>query len=508
MTTVYTAITFAPVQGFIEKSRKLRDLYGSSFILSYLSRAICAAAEAQHNQVVSPAIINVTQGTPNQIVIAGEFPESAAKAALDRAWQQITQACQEWIEQHLPANYRWQREWNAWTNHTWEFFWESGDSISDVRKKLNEKKRSRDWTGINWMGESSTLSGTDAIASPSMNLNLSYSEQSQEVRQFFTKLSEIKSLGAAFVDASEQLSIPELIKRLITYGALAAYLKLDAQEHISVEIPATFRDLSRFEDNRWTGWFQGDGDSIGSHLRKLAQSGNEANALNQFSDRMMKWGGKSLKPAVAKAGIGRIIYAGGDDFLGVLYRNKPDPLLTAWQCLNWFYDFPAVWQEHGQDITVSVGFVWAGAGVPQRDVLQHCKEAEQSAKTNGRDRLALRVLFNGGNYVEWVCPWQFLQPILDNYCDRQGGKNWTHIYNDVATLEARHAFKSDDSDIAKALFQIYFSKASHIIKDNLWNSDRQAGILGNKSETESKHQLLNAWIINLAKVGFHLCSDT
>ena len=26
--SIYTAITFAPVQGFIEKSRKLRDLYG------------------------------------------------------------------------------------------------------------------------------------------------------------------------------------------------------------------------------------------------------------------------------------------------------------------------------------------------------------------------------------------------------------------------------------------------------------------------------------------------
>ncbi|MFN7715048.1 MAG: type III-B CRISPR-associated protein Cas10/Cmr2, partial [Pseudanabaenaceae cyanobacterium] len=35
--TTYTVITFAPVQGFIEKSRKLRDLYGASQILSYLS---------------------------------------------------------------------------------------------------------------------------------------------------------------------------------------------------------------------------------------------------------------------------------------------------------------------------------------------------------------------------------------------------------------------------------------------------------------------------------------
>lgn len=69
---VYTAITFAPVQSFIEKSRKLRDLYGSSLILSYLADQLCDAARATlaspnaqwpEDPVISPAHINVTQGT-------------------------------------------------------------------------------------------------------------------------------------------------------------------------------------------------------------------------------------------------------------------------------------------------------------------------------------------------------------------------------------------------------------------------------------------------------------
>ena len=38
--TKYTAISFAPVQGFIEKSRKLRDLIGASQILSYLAYSL------------------------------------------------------------------------------------------------------------------------------------------------------------------------------------------------------------------------------------------------------------------------------------------------------------------------------------------------------------------------------------------------------------------------------------------------------------------------------------
>ena len=36
----YTAVTFAPVQSFIRASRKLRDLYGSSLLLSHLARAL------------------------------------------------------------------------------------------------------------------------------------------------------------------------------------------------------------------------------------------------------------------------------------------------------------------------------------------------------------------------------------------------------------------------------------------------------------------------------------
>ncbi|MBA3924353.1 MAG: CRISPR-associated protein, partial [Nostocaceae cyanobacterium] len=157
--TIYTAITFAPVQGFIEKSRKLRDLYGSSFILSYLARAVCEAAKKLGYHVVSPAIINVVQGTPNQIIICGAFDEKEATAAFNHAWKSLTRTCRQWIENQIPGEPQWYKEWELWTNHTWEFFWTKGKSISDVRRQLNNIKRSRNWIGINWQGESSTLSG-------------------------------------------------------------------------------------------------------------------------------------------------------------------------------------------------------------------------------------------------------------------------------------------------------------------------------------------------------------
>ncbi|MCL1475851.1 type III-B CRISPR-associated protein Cas10/Cmr2 [Argonema antarcticum] len=330
---VYTAITFAPVQGFIEKSRKLRDLYGSSFLLSYLAEAICKAArndlyyppnseKDRDDPVISPALINVTQGTPNQIILEGEFSDADAKRAFNEAWGKVTQTCREWIEdacqdwikekypnwikagvwkennsgtKELP----WTREWDSWTEHAWEFFWETGKTVTEAREALNEKKRSRAWTGINWIGESSSLSGSDGVAYPGMSLwdgkrnkrtekenwtdeqykQWNYNTKRDEIKDFYNFLSQkvgekfinfinaaqpgteiykqlegrykdfddfadfiknrfphfrqakkeefYRKYGEAIISPTEELSIPELIKRLITLEEVAHNWSLD-----------------------------------------------------------------------------------------------------------------------------------------------------------------------------------------------------------------------------------------------------------------------------------------
>ena len=555
----YTALTFSPVQGFIEKSRKLRDLYGSSFLLSFLGWVICYTAKSKGFEVISPALPDVAQGMPNQIIIEGEFSQKDAKTALDTAWKCVMDACREWIEEHIREGWEynsWKRIWGLWSNHAWEFFWvqgESGKSISDVRELLNEKKRSRGWTGINWQGESSTLSGADAIAYPELGKirdprQYSYGEQKAAVTRFYEQLSE--KIGESFIDPNEELSVPELVKRLITYEAIANKLitKLEESfpggegiEEIGKETrqltqdlkPKTFRDLSRVDgivNKQWTGWFQGDGDKAGEYLKGFAKDPNEAVKITEFSTRMREWGkyfkrkpfgGQEDKEASV---IRRVIYAGGDDFLGVFY-SKPDKkeeyqeqtpqetkrnkTFKAEYCVKQFSDFKSkVWdvltpnpdnkKSETTPITVSVGFVWASPSVPQRDVLQNCREAEKSAKTNGRDRIAFRILFSNGNYLEWVCPWWLLEEgLLSGYKDRESKpesnseskQNWTHIYKDVATLEARHAFNSDSTDVSFGLLDIYFPKHKSTIKEekeeikkSWWNSvddgRLKGGILG------------------------------
>jgi len=585
MAEVITGITFSPVQTFIEKSRKLRDLYGSSYLLSFLSWSICHAAQRQNHQIISPALPNVVQGMPNKILIAGDFAEKDAKTAFDQAWKCMTEPCQEWVQERFEPSaekFYWKRDWGLWSKYTWEFFWVQGQGITvgEVRRQLEARKNARNWVGINWQGESSTLSGADAVAHPGLGAEgdprkLNYQVQRTSIAQFYTHLSRelgaafleatpdldrripasqrdqrIEAYGAAFIDPDEELSIPELVKRLITHKAIARRIiervraeagspsddrtddplvnlltTIEAQfnpapDEAALDLdPGSFRDLSRLSrrnqrqgqqrsatqgqtDDRWTGWFHGDGDRAGSYL-----DGLDIPATHRFSEQMRHWGEYFQAHPPEHS---RVIYAGGDDFLGIFYRSIPEPKLEPKHCVDYFCRFKEYWnQPNPKPITPSVGFVWAGAKVPQRDVLQHCRDAEKSAKTNGRDRVALRVLFNSGNFLEWVCPWHFL-PVLQDYRDLTGGQNWTHLYNDVAVLEARHAFAGDQIDVALALFEIYFGQPNRdTLENHLWDKGKRTGILGNRKEDcQNIPQALNHWIINLAKVGFHLCSNT
>lgn len=534
---IYTAITFAPVQSFIEKSRKLRDLYGSSFILSYLAESLCRAAQAQLEDaqaVVSPFLLNTVQGTPNQILIRGDFPKTEARRAFYTAWRGILTECRLWIEQALPEakhgwRYFWKKDWDQWSNYAWEFFWEQGDSIPAAKQNLANAKRSRGWTGINWMGESSTLSGTDAIAWYGLGQQANagqritpkerhISDEQAKIREFYQHLSQVLP---TLIDPNEQLSIPELVKRVVMYPQVADRLP-------GLVPPRTFTDLSRGAETAWKGWFMGDGDRAGMYLSQQDEAG-----IRHFSQTMREWGKTLIEHERDYLPQGRFIYAGGDDFMGVLYPI--DSTLTPQDCLHWFYQFHShIWQPATKPITVSLGFVWASPNVPQRDVLQHCREAQQSAKHHGRDRLALRVLFSGGNTLEWVCPWWLLESVLEGYRDRNGDQNsahqpkWTHLYNDVAMLEARHAFAGNQTDVALALFEVYFGEANRKIlgnqthQENWWNYDDAngkrlfTGILGDREHytkngqrdgalaLERVNDAFNDWVLNLAKVGFHL----
>lgn len=564
----YTAISFAPVQGFIEKSRKLRDLYGASLILSFLSSKLVQKAESLGLKVISPGLPTIQEGMPNRILIGGKFDRNDVKNTLLKEWQTILQVCRVWIEDNLgiPKNhYHWSQtpdqigkekgEWERWGSYTWEVFWGYGQSVKEAMDDLETRKLKRDWSAINWMGESSSLTGTDAIAwhqlgkeSNQPGRTLTDNEQ-RELKKFYHRLAWIlddpysrnyrtresipsdeelekyfqQDSSGKFLAPNEKISIPELVKRLVTLPYLAKKIGME-------ELDEGFKDISR-DTGYWTGWFMGDGDKVGDKLKVLASrhendTQKRDEDLEKFTELMRQWG-KDFQgnDKLFPQGKGRVIYAGGDDFLGVLYSEetkeseKPEKVKPI-EALNWLLTLETHWQTLQNDIkqqlnldfTYSVGFVWAGHQVPQRDILQHCREAEKRAKSLGRDRVTIRVVFNSGQYVQWTCPWNYL-PILKNYRDRDGktwgqDPNWTHIYNDWAQLKTRHAIRlkekekdgiSAQEQIALALFDLYFNEAGKTFtRERRWDD-----LIGGKDDVA----IVN-WINDLIQVGWQLCRNS
>jgi len=588
--SAYTAISFAPVQGFIEKSRKLRDLYGASLILSFLSSRLVQKAEPLGLKVISPGLPDHPEGMPNRILIKGKFERNDVQNTLLEEWKKILQICRVWIENNLDLpkdQYYWSQtedqkgkqkgEWERWESYTWEIFWGYGTSIKDAMDDLETRKLKRDWTAINWMGESSSLTGTDAIAwhqlgkeSKQPGRSLNETEQ-REQKRFYHRLAWIldnpgsrnykarertkvsipsdegletyfnkkekdgsdkeESIGGKFIAPGERLSIPELVKRLVTLPYLARKIGME-------ELDEGFKDINR-EAGYWTGWFMGDGDEVGKKLKELATRplNNEENRerdIECFTELMRQWG-KEFKENkdLFSQGKGRVIYAGGDDFIGVLYseqtysKEKPEKVKPI-EALNWLLTLEDRWDQHQNiikikqefnlDLTYSVGFVWAGHQVPQRDILQHCREAEKRAKSLGRDRLTIRVVFNSGQLIEWTCPWDYLH-VLRNYRDRDGNTgnqaNWTHIYNDWAELKARHTVslketkENINADIALRVFDLYFKDRSSRIDDlRAVNRDYLKNNCKPITGKDYSQVAFIEWIDGLVKVGWQLCSNT
>ena len=594
MLPTYTAISFAPVQGFIEKSRKLRDLYGASLILSYLSQKIVQEFHQPPDlEVISPGLISVQEGMPNRILVKGLVDRDRVKNSLLNHWQHLLKVCREWVERNVPAEYHWSQtaeqvgkekgEWERWGSYAWEVFvgWGKYDPehpdknlVKAAMDDLETRKLKRDWTAINWVGESSSLSGTDAIAWPrlgekrNLGKELTSAEKLQfkeEQELFYRRLSwllddpewrigkphlSLPELRAheqkhpddsgRYIAVNERLSVPELVKRLVTYDKIDANEPEDQKLKIAKLKKKTddpeFKDIYR-KAGYWTGWFMGDGDKVGDKLKHLAARNPTDIAkrdqdLIRFSELMRVWGDTfKQKSDLFPDGKGRLIYAGGDDFLGVLYGEETQPPakpekvkpIEAW---NWLLKLPEEWktlqdqlkQVFDMDFTYSVGFVWAGHQVPQRDILQHCREAEKLAKGQGRDRVTIRVLFNSGQCVQWTCPWNQLG-ILNQYVDRNGintakeivkrsqkTANWNHIYSDWATLKARHSIRlqgMEKADITKqialSMFDFYFEGAGQRFEaERQWDKligDNTAGAIVN-------------WIDDLIQVGWQLCRNS
>lgn len=557
-------MTFAPVQGFILASRKLRDLYGSSVLISHLARAQAEDAEEKGHQVVSPADAKVSRGVPNVLVIRGDYSKQQAVKALLTCWQRVLSGCRAWIEAFYKGKqpdtaFDWDSSWRACGLHSWEVFHGQGDTITAAREALAINKLQRAWSAPNWTGESSTLSSAEAVVRPRMGAvkdprDLSQGQIQTEARAFLRTLCESGDLGIAFAGANEEISLTELVKRLITYPAVArTALATGNQEELSAEelkaiLPKRFQRLTTMaaaedeaaEKPESLVWFMADGDGIGTYLESLAKQrgSEEEEVLRKFSGDMRKWAGELYtKVPNAVPNHAMVVYAGGDDLFGALHESRPGQAdLTTDHLWKWLGEFQKIWNQCGQtDLTVSMGLVWADTQVPQREALQHAREAEASAKVRGKNRFALRLLYANGNHLEWTCPWTWLDLIRTHYKDREGrtmerprdGRppSWRHLADDLQWLRSRQAIAVSASSkttdavaehpyqaTARALWKAYFPgcelpeepKKQRTVSNELaleqQNEDADAPPFRASFEIPEKGRRFDQWLWDLGRV--------
>ena len=87
--------TFSPVQGFIQKSRKLRDLFSSSYLLSYLTQKLVEYAEECGASIIYPVVpksssSKLVANYPNRFVASVERDMcSELKKKFEETWEKI-----------------------------------------------------------------------------------------------------------------------------------------------------------------------------------------------------------------------------------------------------------------------------------------------------------------------------------------------------------------------------------------------------------------------------------
>ena len=162
-------ISIGPVQGFVAQSRRTRDLWGSSYLLSYLCAHAMHGAEQADGRFIQPDaevvekdplyrwVRDRREGEPprigtvsNHFVVEVEGDEGevrnvaeAAKQALDDAWKRVCRAVWEhFVKPACPSGNATDGIWNRQVDGFWEVMWTAGD-VSTEGGLLGRRKHWR-----------------------------------------------------------------------------------------------------------------------------------------------------------------------------------------------------------------------------------------------------------------------------------------------------------------------------------------------------------------------------
>ena len=158
--TMRLDVSVGPVQGFVAQSRRTRDLWGSSYLLSFLSAHAIHGAREAGGWIKQPVIDNDPLyrwvagdrtgdpphigSVPNHFVADVDGDAAAARAgvhALEAAWKQVCAAVwSRFLDHASAAGRRTDRIWERQTRSFWEVTWTAGDAAAGGRLLARRKR--------------------------------------------------------------------------------------------------------------------------------------------------------------------------------------------------------------------------------------------------------------------------------------------------------------------------------------------------------------------------------
>ncbi len=142
-------LSIGPVQGFVAQSRRTRDLWGSSYLLSYLAAHAMRGAVTAGGTIVRPRVDDDPLfrwvcgdrsappprigSVPNHFVVRSDTDAgavaAAATAAFQDAWRQVCQAVWRYYLQHVcHLGAETEQIWRRQVEGFWEIVWVAAES--------------------------------------------------------------------------------------------------------------------------------------------------------------------------------------------------------------------------------------------------------------------------------------------------------------------------------------------------------------------------------------------
>ncbi|MDR1690077.1 MAG: type III-B CRISPR-associated protein Cas10/Cmr2 [Clostridiales bacterium] len=430
-----TLFTIGPVQGFIAQARKLQDLYAGSFLLSYLSKkAMNKAApnpipEQNKAEILFPD--KDKNAAPNRFLML-------VKAEDEAEWQSFCAGLAQYVKQEWvniaksvfkEKNLNYSDTVSAQIESVLQVYYAAeeypkkgfgsetfADCYIKVIKRLGSAKIFRDFNQLNELG------GRKCSIMHEYNA-LFYRKKSSFITPDAQEVTAENTAGLdKYIKPGEALCAVSLVKRCLK-SAIPAF----DDDFPSVTDIYEMYGSKYNEDDDKHGYYaviKFDGDDMGMWYSQPEKKGINPEKIEAFqrylsgeistfadthSRGIVNWN----KTDKAK-GTGVVIYAGGEDFLGVFNLENVFALLKklreVFGSINLTEYYENANEADNKTLTFSAGVVIAHVKTPLSQVRKMAEKAEEKAKgynNKQKDAFCLTIAKHSGEVTDFIQPFYY-----------------------------------------------------------------------------------------------------